>query len=220
MAGLIWFKKGRHWTRLPGLTEMSAETNAELISDFLRLTDYQIKKRGLWRMLHAVALACHHNQEATRRAATSKDAEAQLKAMLKLDDASLAKAIEDCDTGTLAAISAAQNAMHFDPETKWVACNDHYIPGAEVPVLDPDSVRRSVKAALANVQMQKGRPGRKEKPYQGELARACVEVWRECRQPMSRGRVEFARAAFEAAGMCLGDKQLETLLAKVKLKRV
>ncbi|RRW26498.1 hypothetical protein EGJ44_22160 [Ectopseudomonas oleovorans] len=175
------------------------------------------------RLLVAVATARHDRQEATRRQATKNDCRRQLRTMLKLGDVELAKAIENCDSGTRAAISAAQNAIWLTPEAKWVPSDDpDAMSGAEM--LAPETVRRSIEIALANVRSSTAKRGRKEKPYQQYLARACHEYWSACRPKGAPGRVEFTRAVFEAAdwrndkglpGKVPEDsKNLERLLSK------
>ena len=211
MSGRNWFRRGGHWSRQPVRIEVSAEINSALIRELHRLTDYRIGNRSLLSLLDAVVIARLSHQEATRRAATQKDARCQLSAMLKLSDADIPQAIERCDTGTMALISKAQSNMHMAPETKWIASDD---PDAMLgmQILAPESVRRSVQAALGC--MGSGCRGRKERPHQLDLARACLAAWRECRPSRAPERLAFVRITFESAGMVLGDKRLGALLAQ------
>lgn len=99
MAGAVLYKKGRHWSRHSNVTKISASTNQELIRAFHRLTNYQINESNLLQLLRAVAWARHHHLHATSAPLPTRlDSNRQLAAMLKLDDAQLQKAIEDCDT--------------------------------------------------------------------------------------------------------------------------
>ncbi|TBW33329.1 hypothetical protein E0E54_16855 [Azotobacter chroococcum] len=168
-------------------------------------------------------MARHDQQEAARRQVTMADCRRQLRAMLKLDDADLAKAIEDCDTTTLAVINAAQGAIWMTPEARWVPSDDpDAMPGMQV--LAPETVRRSVGIALATIQSSKAKRGRKDKPYQHDLACACLAYWSACRSKGAPGRLEFVRAVFEAAdwrhdkglpGLAPeNSKNLERLLSK------
>jgi len=146
-------------------------------------------------LLNAVAIARHDRQEALRRQVSQEDCKRQLKAMLKLGDTNLAKAIENCDTKTRAAISAAENAIWLTPEAKWVDGPD---PMSSMQMA-PETVRRCVGMALSSVRSSSAKRGRKEKPYQRNLARACHDYWSACRPKGASGRVAFARAVFEAA---------------------
>ncbi|WP_447801915.1 hypothetical protein [Pseudomonas serbica] len=136
--------------------------------------------------------------------------------MLKLDDAQLQKAIEDCDTGTRAAISEAENAL---PEIKWVETHSE-TDSLTIQTLAPESVRDAIRLAHSKIQKQTTKRGRKEKPYQIDLARACLNVWREYCQPKTPRRLDFCRKAFDAAGMHLGDKSLEALLSEAGKGRI
>ncbi|MGS0941471.1 hypothetical protein ACVA51_13065 [Pseudomonas luteola] len=210
MAGVNWLKKGCHWSRQGSKATTPAEVNARLIGMLCRLPDKEITNKSSLedkirrdtelqvmrlKLLKAVAIARHDQQEARRRQTNKTDCKRQLQAMLKLDDASLAKAIEDCDTYTRAAISAAQNAIWLTPEAKWVSSEE--MPGMQI--LAPETVRRSVEIALANARSSVSKRGRKEKPYQQDLARACLRYWSACQPQGASGRVEFTRAVFEAA---------------------
>lgn len=227
MAGVIWFKQGKHWSRSPVPTEISADINAKLIRALCRLPDRRMSntshlhtRKGIrqvsamhWRLLDAVAMAHHWHQVATTRTATRKDAERQLKAMLQLDDAGMAKAIDDCDTGTRAAISKAQNAIDQTPEARWIQSDDpNAMPGTLI--LAPETVRRSIAIAFSNVQAANAPRGRKEKPYQLDLAKTCHAFWSECQPKGAPGRLEFVRTLFEAADIHLGDKSIEALITK------
>ncbi|KFJ92623.1 hypothetical protein JF55_05855 [Pseudomonas sp. 1-7] len=229
MAGITWFRRGKHWTRLPTRAELPAETGAALIRALCRLAERPISdsstledRRNRERQLHAmrlqllnaVVMARHYRQEAAAPAATPKDTERQLKAMLKLGDTGLAKAVEDCDARTHAAIEAAKNAIWLTPKAKWVPSDD---PDAMLGtnVLAPETIRRAVEIALAKEQAQDTKRGPKEKAYQLELARACCEVWSEHKPAGAHGRPAFIRTAFEAAGMPLSDKSLEAFAAQV-----
>ncbi len=160
-------------------------------------------------------------QEAARRQANMADCKRQLKAMLKMDDAALTRAIEDCDTTTRAAISAAENAIWMTPEARWVPSDD---PDAGTQMLSPETVRRSVAVALDIVKAAKAKRGRPELTYQHDLARACLAYWAACQPRGAPGRLEFVRAVFEAAdwrndkglpGLAPeNDKNLERLMSK------
>lgn len=164
---------------MPRRSNTEADSKTQLIRIIRRLTDFRISDHNLQRLLTAVTWARLHHSEISFRRATPKDAERQLKAMLELDDNALAKAIDDCDAGTRGAISAAQNTMHLDPDTKWIACREaDCIPGLEI--LAPESIRHSVSNALANVKMQKAKIGPKEKPYQIDLAKTCLAICGHC----------------------------------------
>lgn len=217
MTGVNWTRQPQgHWSRLKIETGVSGEINKALILEVYRLTGGRVDEKGMLSLLHAVAIANQSYQVAQKRAATNKDAKAQLKAMLKMDDSGLSKALELCDKGTLGRINKAQNDMDMSLQTKWVFCDDPYaIPGTQIPA--PESVRQSVQIALDCLGLD--RCGPKGTPHQRNLVRACLAVWDEylskhnlpIRTP---GRLAFVRAAFEAAGMMLGDKRLEELMAK------
>lgn len=162
----------------------------ELLLDHMRL-----------QLLNDVAMARLRSRDAAGYTAAPSDVERQLKAMLKLDDAGLSKAIEDCDTRTYAAIEAAEDAIWHTPEAV-------HMTAAPAP-------RRVIGIALANEQAQDAKRGRKEKTYQLELARTCCEVWGEHKPAGARGRPAFIRTVFEAAGMPLSDKRLEALAARI-----
>lgn len=213
MAGVNWLKKGRHWSRQESRASTPAEVNARLILMLWRLPDHAISRENTMeerrqrsqqlqamrlQLLTAVAIARHDRQEASRRQVTQADRKRQLKAMLKLDDVGLAKAIEDCDSSTREAISEALNAISLTPEAKWVSSEDPYAMSG-MQILAPESVRRSVEIALVNVQLSTAKPGRRAKPYQRALARACHEYWSACRPKGASGRVAFTRVVFEAA---------------------
>lgn len=213
MAGVNWVKKGRHWSRLGARANTPGKVNARLLLVLFRLPDHAIsrestdeersqRRRQLQAMrlqlINAVAIARHDRQEASRRQVTQADSKRQLKAMLKLDDVELARAIEDCDRTTLRAINKGMNAISLSPESKWVlAEGPDAMPG--MYVMAPESIRRSVEIALADVQCSKAKPGRKTKPYQRALARACHDYWSACQAKGASGRIAFARAVFEAA---------------------
>lgn len=217
MAGAVLYRKGRHWSRQSNVTEVSASTNQELIRAFRRFTNYRINESNLTLLLQAVLWARHHHLHATRvPLPTRLDSERQLAAMLKLNDAQLEKAIEDCDTGTRVAISEAENSL---PEIKWVITHCE-IDTLTIQILAPESVRDAVRLALSNIQEQKAKRGRKEKAYQLELARACLKVWQEYWQPKTPKRLDFCRVAFTAAGMHLGDKNLERRLSEAQKGRI
>lgn len=168
-------------------------------------------------LLQEVVWARHHHLHATSVPLPTRfDSERQLDAMLKLDDAQLQKAIEDCDTGTRAAISEAENAL---PEIKWVTTHSE-IDTLTIQILAPESVRDAIRLARSKIQKQTTKRGRKEKPYQLDLARACLKVWREYSQPKTPKRLDFCREAFDAAGIHLGDKRLEALLSKAVKGRI
>lgn len=218
MAGVNWFKRGTHRTRSPAKAELSPEVSAELIRALCRLTDQEISNDNLWLLVHSAVYARLCHREATQTVVTPRATERQLRAMLKLSDTDLAKALEDCDTNTLAAINVAKNSLWLTPEARWVASNDpDAIPGTEV--LAPETIRHAIEIALTNHQAQVAKRGRKEKPYRLWLARNCHEVWLAHRQPGTPGRLEFTRAVFDAAGMPLSDKSLESLLAKAAQKQ-
>ena len=229
MAGINWFKRGRHRTRLPSCLEVSPDASAALvralcrlsecgISDKLSLEEQIDRQRQLnamrWQLLNAAAMARLCRQEAEGTAVAPRDVERQLKAMLKLDDAGLAKAIEDCDTRTHAAIEAAKNAIDRTPEAKWIPCDDPYAPSG-MQVLAPETIRRAVEIALANVQVQDAKRGPKEKAYQLALARTACEVWLKHKPAGGRGRPAFIRTVFEAAGIPLSEKSLEAFATQV-----
>lgn len=217
MAGVNWFRKGQHRTRAPARAELSAEVNAKLIRELYRFTDYEISNDNLWRLIHSAAHASLCHQEATHSVVTPKSTERQLSAMLKLSDTDLATALEDCDTNTLTAVNVAKNSLWLTSKAKWVASNDpDAIPGTEV--LAPETIRHAVEIALTSHQAQTAKRGRKEKPYRLWLARDCHEVWLAHCQPGTPGRLEFTRAVFDAAGIPLGDKSLESLLTKAAQK--
>ena len=217
MAGTVLYRKGRHWSRQSNATEVSASTNQELIRAFHRFTNYRISESNLMQLLRAVAWARHYHLHATSvPLPTRLDSKRQLDAMLKLDDAQLQKAIEDCDTGTRAAISEAENAL---PEIKWVETHSE-TDSLTIQILAPESVRDAIRLALSKIQKQTTKRGRKEKPYQLDLARACLKVWREYYQPKTPKRLDFCREAFDAAGMHLGDKSLEALLSEAGKGRI
>ncbi|MGE6994979.1 hypothetical protein ACQKIK_16460 [Pseudomonas sp. NPDC047961] len=167
-----------------------------------------------WQLLNAVAMARLYRQEAEGTAVEPRDVQRQLKAMLKLDDAGLAKAIEDCDTRTHAAIEAAKNAIGPTPEAKWIPCDDPYAPSG-MQVLAPETIRRAVEIALADEQTHDGKCGPKEKDYQRALARTACEIWLEHKPDGGRGRPAFIRTVFEAAGMFLSEKSLEGITRQV-----
>lgn len=219
MAGVNWLKKGRHWSRLVSRARTPSEVNARLIRIIWQLPDKKIKNDGplgdrtslddrrkrlhqlqgmRLRLLTAVAIARHDQQEAARRQVAKEDCKRQLKAMLKLDDDGLAKAIDDCDTRTRAAIEAAKNAISRTPEAKWIPCNDPYEPSG-MQVLAPETFRRAVEIALSNALSSTDQPGRPVKNHQHDLARACHEYWSACRPKGVPGRVAFTRAVFAAA---------------------
>ncbi len=238
MSGLNRLKKGRHWSRMRSRARTPAAVNVRLIRLLWRLPDHttllddtleasEKRRRQLdamrLRLLEAVAMARHDRQEAARRQANMADCKRQLKAMLKMDDAALARAIEDCDTTTRAAISAAENTIWMTPEARRVPSDDPYAtPGTQM--LSPETVRRSVEIALATVQSSKAKSGRPEQSYQHDLARACLVYWAACQPKRAPGRLEFVRAVFEAAdwrndkGMSRlardDTKNLERLIAK------
>ncbi|WP_273229120.1 hypothetical protein [Pseudomonas kuykendallii] len=237
MAGVNWLKKGRHWSRKGALSSTPAQVNASLIRELWRTSDHAISRtstieeRNLrahqlqsmrLQLLRAVAIARHAQQEASRRQVTLSDSKRQLKAMVKLDDENLAKAIEDCDAKTRAAISEAQNAIWLTPEAKWV--NDPESTSTW-QILAPETVRRSVEVALLNAHASTAKSGRKKKPYQLYLAHACLEYWSACRPKGASGRVEFTRAVFAAADwrndkarrfrIPEDSKNIERLLSKV-----
>lgn len=212
MAGVNWLKKGRHWSRRGSRANTPAEVNARLILMLWRLPDSTISRESTLeerrlrshrlqamrlQLLTAVAVARHDRQEASHRQVTQADRKRQLTAMLKLDDAELAKAIDDCDSSTRSAISVALNAVSLTTEAKWVSPEDPYAMSG-MQILAPESVRRSVEMALANVQLSTARRGRKAKLYQRDLARACHEYWSACRPKKASGRVAFTRAVFDA----------------------
>lgn len=215
-----------------------AAVNARLIRLLWRLPDHTTsvddtleanrkRRRQLQemraRLLEAVAIARHDRQEAARRQANMADCKRQLKAMLKMDDAALTRAIEDCDTTTRAAISAAENAIWMTPEARWVPSDDPDArPGTQM--LSPETVRRSVEIALATAQSSRAKCGRPGLTYQHDLARACLAYWAACQPRGAPGRLEFVRAVFEAAdwrndkglpGLAPeNDKNLERLMSK------
>lgn len=216
MAGVNWADKTEcHWSRLPIETDVSGDINQVLIAKVYRLTEERISRQGLLRLLRSVALANQSYQLVKRRAATLKDAKRQLKAMLKMDELQMSEAITRCDSGTLALINKAQNDMDMNLETKWISCDDPYeIPGIQIPA--SVSVRRSIQIALDCIGPV--RRGPKGTPHQRDLVRTCLAVWDEylskhdlpARTP---GRLALVQAAFEAAGMVLGDKRIEELMA-------
>lgn len=213
MSGLNRLKRGRHWSRMRSRARTPAAVNARLIRLLCRLPDHKPpidetleasskRRRELddmrVRLLEAVAMARHDRQEAARRQANMADCKRQLKAMLKMDDAGLARAIEDCDTTTRAAISAAENTIMMTPEARWVPSDDpDAMPGTQM--LSPETVRRSVAVALDIVKASKAKRGRPELTYQHNLARACLVYWSACQPEKAPGRTEFVRAVFEAA---------------------
>lgn len=217
MTGVNWTRQPQgHWSRLETETEVSGEINKALILEVHRLAGGRVDEKGMWSLLRAVAIANQSYQVTQKRAATNKDAKAQLKAMLKMDDSGLSKALELCDKGTLGRINKAQNDMDMSLRTKWVFCDDpDAIPGIQIPA--PESVRQSVQIALDCLGLD--RCGPKGTPHQRNLVRACLAVWDEYLSKhnlpaRTQGRLAFVRAAFEAAGMVLGDKRLEELMAK------
>lgn len=211
MAGVNWLRKGRHWSRKGARSSTPTQVNARLIRELWQIPDHAISRKSTieernlrshqlqtmrLQLLRAVAIARHVQQEASRRQVTLSDSKRQLKAMLKLDDASLAQAIEDCDSNTRVAISEAQNAIWLTPEAKWV---DDPESASGWQILAPETVRRSVEVALLNAHSSTAKSGRKKKPYQLYLAHACLEYWSACRPKGASGRVEFTRAVFAAA---------------------
>ena len=170
-------------------------SHQDWINRELQLDDMRLQ------LLDAV-MAHRHSLDAAGHSVALRDVKRQLKAMLKLDDAVLLKAIEDCDTRTYTAIEAAERAI-------WRTPADVYRMGALA------TTRRAIEIALANAQAQDAKRGPKEKDSQHELARTCCEVWSEHKPAGARGRPAFIRTVFEAAGMPLSDKRLEALAAQV-----
>lgn len=238
MSGRNRLGRGKHWSRQRARSRVYAAVNARLIRALCQLTDHEgsndtslddrRKREGQlqamrWRLLFAVARARHDQQEAGRRQPTMSDCRRQLRAMLKLDDATLARAVRDCDTATHAAIEAAKSAIWLTSEAQWVPSDEpDATPGAQI--LAPETIRRSVEIALVNTQAKNAKRGRKEKPYQNYLAHACHKYWSACRPKGAPGRVDFAHAVFEAADWRKdkglsgfapeNDKNLQRLLRK------
>ena len=217
MAGAALYKKGRHWSRQSNVTKISASTNQKLIRAFRRFTNYRISESNVMQLLREVAWAHHFHIHATSvPLPTRPDAKRQLAAMLKLDDAQLQKAIEDCDTVTRAAISKAENSL---PEIKWVNTYSE-IDSLLIQIPAPETIRDSILLALTMIQTKTITRGPKKKSYKLELAQACLKVWGQYCKPKTPRRLDFCRAAFDAAGMPSGDKSLEALLSKAGKGRI
>lgn len=235
MSGRTLYKRGPHWSRMPQnfVTPLSYDAFERNVKRFLgsnlpmdaeiliqpsttpeeptsqgRTKVIRKSSRTVDVLLYAAMIAGVEAAKKKQDKAEPSDTRRQLNAMLKLDDKGLAKAIEDCDTSTREAINKAQNAISLTPEARWLPSDDPYAMSG----LAPETVRRSVEIALANT--RKNQPGRKEAAYQIELVLTCCEVWSEYKNDIDRGRPGFVLAIFEAAGIPLGVKNLEKLLAK------
>ncbi|MCS4251019.1 hypothetical protein [Pseudomonas sp. BIGb0164] len=217
MAGTVLYKKGPHWTRYSGITNGPDNGYRKFIRAAHHLTKYQISESNLMQLVRAIAWARHHHLLATTRTLPKPvDSERQLASMLKLDDARLEKALEDCDAATRAAIAEAENAL---PDIKWMT-TDSEIDTLTIQTPAFENVRDAIHLALSNTKKQKNQRGRKAKPYQLDLSRACLKVWQEHCEPKTAKRLDFCREAFDAAGMPLGDKSLEALLSEAKRGRI
>jgi hypothetical protein len=211
MAGVNWPKRGEHWSRGEFKTELSVDVNRQLIIAAYKYTKYTISNDNLWSLIKSVAMANNEYRKTLQRAATRNDTLCSLEAMLTLDNASLLDAISNCDTQTREEISVAQNRIPWE-DIDWVS--SEY--GNMKAPLGPRAIRRSVLDAFNTAKETKIPRGPKSMPYQVELARTCVLIWLECKlPPRTPGRLEFAQAAFGAAGMVLGDKRIGALLSKV-----
>ena len=209
MAGVNWPKRGVHWSRLGSETTVSSEDNAKLIRAAHKLTEHAISEDDLWNLLRSVATAKNEEKIAHQRAATHKDTLRSLRAMLTLDPPSLVDALSKCARETFIDVQIAQNRIPWE-EIDWVASEE-----GSWEVHGPRTMRRSVQEALDAATAKKCPRGPKKKPYQIALALTCLTIWKGCRQKKSPGRLEFTRAAFNAAGMYLHDKRIGALLTKV-----
>jgi hypothetical protein len=214
MAGVNWPKRGTHWSRLGSEATVSGEENRQLIIAAHKYTEHTISNDDLWSLIRSVAMAKHEDRKAQQRAATHKDTLRSLRAMLTLDDALLLDALSKCDAQTRGDIYAAQNLIPGE-DIDWVSSDE----GCG-EVHGPRAIRRSVQDALNAAAVKKCPRGPKKKPYQIALARTCLVIWQGCRQKKAPGRLEFTRAAFNAAGMYLHDKRIGALLSKVGKSRM
>lgn len=106
MAGRVFFRnQARHLSR----HVHSFAVPRDLWPTLVRLTGKRITRQEFMLLVRAIAIAQAENETHTKEGATRKDAMAQLKAMLRLeDDDALLHALRGCDRLTYEAVQQAQ----------------------------------------------------------------------------------------------------------------